>query len=272
MGGGGSGGMGDGPFELMEGNAEVMLVVCLSGGACGGDLVLYGPRDAPRPGGMAKVPLSRLEQTLDPAEAAAAAEAVAAEEAAAEVAAAIAAGEVDSGWSGADASSVGGGLSIAGRDDGERQLISRGRTPERGDSSSNSARRNTTATANGRTGGLLSPASRRGLTRGLASSSSPSRNKTAGGGDRAQTSNVQPPPAPPQPLKGWESGVGPGLGGIGEAVLFSGDELHRFEALDQHQSGDRMLLVVWARSSAWRSEYRNCDDQRPSRDSSYLYL
>ena len=51
----------DGPFSLMEDNGEVCLQVCLSEGARGGDLLFYGPRDAPRPafsGGAARVSLS----------------------------------------------------------------------------------------------------------------------------------------------------------------------------------------------------------------------
>ena len=64
---------------------------------------------------------------------------------------------------------------------------------------------------------------------------------------------------------------GPGFGGIGEAVMFNGNEAHRFAPLLQG-SGERTLLVMWARASAWRAEYRFCDDAIPHRDSSYLYL
>ena len=87
-----------------------------------------------------------------------------------------------------------------------------------------------------------------------------------GVGQGAGQENWDPPPSP---------GRGPGHGGIGEAVLYSGDELHRWEPLGRglsEASGERVLLVVWARSSAWRREYRYCDDETPVRDSSYLYM
>jgi hypothetical protein len=141
----------DGPFELMVANAEVVLVCCLSGGASGGDLCLYGPRDCPRARGVSKVPLSRVGE-LEP---------------------------------------------------------------------------------------LL-------------------------GGEAGNSSEAG------EPL--LETGrLGPGFGGVGEAVLFSGDEAHRFAPLFEG-SGERTLLVVWARSSAWRAENRFCDDAHPHRDSSYMYL
>ena len=49
------------------------------------------------------------------------------------------------------------------------------------------------------------------------------------------------------------------------------DDLARLAALFEG-SGERTLLVVWARSSAWRAENRFCDDAHPHRDSSYMYL
>ena len=146
----------DGPHELMVANAEVVLVCCLSGGASGGDLCLYGPRDAPRLNGVSKVPLSRV-------------------------------GEVEE-------------------------------AP--GEEAEGSMRGN---------------------------------NPTAS----ASFHEVKE--------------LGPGFGGIGEAVMFNGNEAHRFAPLLQG-SGERTLLIVWARSSAWRAEYRACDDAMPHRDSSYLYL
>ena len=59
---------------------------------------------------------------------------------------------------------------------------------------------------------------------------------------------------------------------VGEAVLYRGDELHRWEPLDRDASSRRVLLVVWFRSSSWRADYRFCDDQQPVRDSSYMYF
>jgi hypothetical protein len=147
----------DGPFELLEGQAEVALVVCLSGGAEGGDLCLYGPREAPRPSGFVKVPLSRVGEVL-----------------------------TDEPGTGDAAATV-----EKARDEARDPLFERAR--------------------------------------------------------------------------------GPGSGGIGEAVMFSGDELLRLEPLDKG-SGERVLLVVWAKSAAWRREYKACDDERPIRDSSYLFF
>jgi len=142
----------DAPSALMEGRAEVALVVCLSGAASGGDLCLYGPREAPRPD-VVKVPLSRIGEAL--------------------------------------ASREAGDAAAADTEESKDPLFDRAR--------------------------------------------------------------------------------GPGAGGIGEACMFGGDELHRLEPLDS-SSGERVLLVVWARSAAWRREYRACDDERPIRESSYLYF
>mmetsp|Transcript_13683 Transcript_13683/g.17715 ORF Transcript_13683/g.17715 Transcript_13683/m.17715 type:complete len:153 (+) Transcript_13683:32-490(+) len=67
------------------------------------------------------------------------------------------------------------------------------------------------------------------------------------------------------------SSYGPGNGGIGEAVLYCGNEVHRYEPLKADDDDDRIILVIWARSSSYRKEYRLCEDERPIRDSSYTY-